>query len=152
MHPSTEYGHFSEKYTHNIYAKVVIHQSLAYNIAMMKIPHVIVSMESFLNSASEIWSEKEIREFEVYIGLHPEAGDIMPGCGGIRKVCWTAQGKGNRGGARVIYYYYDDTVPLYLLYAYPKSEREDLTEDDKKILRKLAEELREKASKQRKEQ
>jgi len=66
----------------------------------------------------------------------------MPDCDGIRKVRWNSQGKGKRGGARVIYYYYDDTVPLYLLYAYPKSKREDLTEDDKKILRKLVEELK----------
>jgi hypothetical protein len=109
---------------------------------MMQIPHVIVSLDSFLDSASEIWNESEIQAFEVFIGVNPEAGKIIPGCGGIRKVRWAIQGKGKRGGARVIYYYYDDSVPLYLLYAYPKSEREDLTEDEKKILRKLVEELK----------
>lgn len=54
--------------------------------------------------ASQIWSEEELDQFIDWIANNPMAGDVIPGGGGLRKVRWTAAGRGKRGGARVIYY------------------------------------------------
>ena len=51
-------------------------------------------------------------EFVNYIACNPEAGDVIPESGGVRKVRWSRAGAGKRGGARVIYFYHDDTRPL----------------------------------------
>ena len=66
-----------------------------------------------------------------------EAGDVIPDTGGVRKVRWSRAGMGKRGGARVIYFYHDDTMPLYLLLAYAKAQRENLTPDEKRQVRAL---------------
>jgi hypothetical protein len=57
---------------------------------------------------------------------------VIPGTGGIRKLRWGWAGSGKRGGARVVYFYYDEEVPLFLLKAYAKSQAADITSDDKR--------------------
>ena len=80
--------------------------------------------------------------FKLYIALNPEDGKIIPDTGGLRKIRWNSSGRGKRGGARVIYYYYNETAPLYLLYAYPKGTQENLTSTEKKLFREVATELK----------
>lgn len=75
-------------------------------------------------------------EFKNFIGLNPEAGDIIPGAGGIRKVRWQGSGHGKRGGVRIIYYVYNEHHPIYLLYAYPKNAQINLSEDEKRFLQR----------------
>jgi len=77
-----------------------------------------------------------------YIARNPEAGDVIPESGGVRKVRWSRAGAGKRGGARVIYFYHDDTRPLYLLLVYAKGRKEDLSDDEKRAVRKLAARLK----------
>ncbi|MFZ5949286.1 MAG: type II toxin-antitoxin system RelE/ParE family toxin [Candidatus Rifleibacteriota bacterium] len=60
--------------------------------------------------------------------------------GGLRKLRWSASGRGKRGGSRVIYYWDKDQEIIYMLYAYAKSRQEDLTRDQLKVLSKLVEE------------
>ncbi len=67
----------------------------------------------------------------------PTAGDVIRGSGGLRKLRWLAQGRGKRGGARVIYYFQDAKAQIYLIYGYVKSEREELTPDQVRTLAKL---------------
>ncbi len=81
-------------------------------------------------------------EFKIYIGLNPYSGNLIPGTGGIRKIRWQGSGRGKRGGARVIYYVYNESQPIYLLYAYPKNVQVDLTEDEKRVLRDIVEEMK----------
>lgn len=71
----------------------------------------------------------------------PDTGSVMPGCGGLRKmrVADPRRGKGRRGGARVIYLHAAQADIIFLMDVYGKGEREDLTADQKKILRGLAE-------------
>jgi len=92
----------------------------------------------FARQAGSIWNEQEREEFVNYIARNPEAGDVIPETGGVRKVRWGRAGAGKRGGARVIYFYYDDTRPLYLLLVYAKARKEDLSADEKRAGRKLA--------------
>ena len=75
---------------------------------------------------------------------NPNAGDVIPGCGGIRKlrVSDPRRGKGKRSGIRIFYLYLPESKWFYLLDAYGKNEREDLSADQKKILARLADEFR----------
>ena len=72
-------------------------------------------MPPFIRQAAALWRDDDHRAFVDFIAANPEAGDVIPDSGGIRKVRWTRPGMGKRGGVRVIYYYHDDTMPLFLL-------------------------------------
>ena len=110
-------------------------------------PLVVCETNEFLSRATKIWSDEERSEFIDHIAGHPEAGDIVPGAGGIRKVRWSRQGAGKRGGVRVIYYFHDDTVPLYLLSIFAKNEKSDLSPLDKKAFSEFAKRVKEAARK-----
>ena len=62
-----------------------------------------------------------------YLAAHPAAGDLIAGTGGLRKLRWALEGRGKRGGARVIYFLHSEQLPLFLLTAYAKNERADLS-------------------------
>ncbi len=78
-----------------------------------------------------------------YLAIHPESGAVIPGTGGIRKLRWGKAGTGKRGGVRVIYFYHNADMPLYLLLAYAKAQATDLTQDEKRTLTALAAALKE---------
>lgn len=69
--------------------------------------------------------------------LNPEAGDVIPGTGGFRKMRWSdrRRGKGKRGGLRIIYFYFPSDEQIWLLTIYGKDEAEDLTSKQKRILK-----------------
>ena len=79
----------------------------------------------FLRYAEEVWTETERERFISFIAASPEAGDIMPGSGGCRKVRWSTAGSGKRGGARVIYFLAQDDV-IWLLAVYKKATFDNL--------------------------
>lgn len=81
-------------------------------------------------------------ELEAFIAANPETGDLIPGTGGIRKLRWAASGRGKRGGARIIYYYHSSAAPIFLLAAYTKNTKIDLTRNEKKLLMKLTKQLK----------
>ena len=83
------------------------------------------------------------------LAAFPEAGDEIPGTGGVRKVRVASGGKGKRGGARVIYYFYNETMPLYALLVYGKGQKADLNPDEKKAVRAFVEALKAAMKKQR---
>ena len=69
----------------------------------------------------------------------PDAGDLIRGSGGMRKVRWAGSGRGKRGGLRVIYYWWVAKDRISMLHVYPKSEQDDLAADQVKVLRKALE-------------
>jgi hypothetical protein len=69
----------------------------------------------------------------------PDAGKIIPGSGGLRKLRWSAGGHGKSGGIRVIYYWVISQDTTLLLYAYPKSRQDDLTPEQLQQIRKIVE-------------
>ena len=118
--------------------------SLKYNVNMndILIPQVIVETPAYLRAIADIWDIDAQNEFKAYIGTNFLLGDVIPNTSGIRKIRWNSSGHGKRGGARVIYYYYNENHPIYLLFAYPKNVKDDLTENEKKILRQLVNQLK----------
>ncbi len=102
----------------------------------------VVELSTFLRAAAKVWSDDERSDFVDYVAANPEAGDLIPETGGLRKVRWGRQGSGKRGGVRVIYYFYDPDAPLYLITVYAKAARGDLGPDEKRTLTALAADLK----------
>jgi mRNA-degrading endonuclease RelE of RelBE toxin-antitoxin system len=94
----------------------------------------IVETHEFLADVNDVLSEGEREALVLYLARHPGAGDLMPETGGLRKLRWTAKGKGKRGGSRVIYYFHNADVPLFLLAIFAKNVQSDLTPRQRKAL------------------
>jgi hypothetical protein len=75
------------------------------------------------------------------VAYEPACGDLIPGTGGLRKVRIGRGGAGKRGGARVVYYFHDSDMPIYLLALYAKNEKGDLTPTEKKEFARLVKEI-----------
>jgi hypothetical protein len=86
------------------------------------------------------WEEEERGEFAAYIAAHPNAGDVVPESGGIRKVRWHRAGTGKSGGVRVIYFTRSDEGEVVLLTLYAKSKTDNLTGPKLKEIRRALEE------------
>ena len=87
-------------------------------------------------------NEDDYRGLEDMLLENPQAGSVIEGSGGIRKVRYAIPGKGKRGGARVIYIDVVLDEAVYFLYAYPKSTKDDLTKDEVKDFKKVADALK----------
>ena len=85
--------------------------------------YTLIESELFTSIAKDIWSEDERGEFCAWLSEHPEAGDVVPGSGGCRKVRWKRQGMGKQGGVRVIYLFRRQDGHLLLLTIYAKAVR-----------------------------
>ena len=96
----------------------------------------ISEMQAFIDDAARIFTDDEHDSLVTFLANHPDAGEVIPGTGRIRKMRWPARGQGKRGGARVIYYFRDLNVPVYLLAVYAKGEKINLTAGEKKAMRK----------------
>ena len=101
-------------------------------------PITVAETHSFVRAAARIWSEVELAALVDHLAHNPEDGDIIQGTGGVRKLRWVKADVGKRGGARVIYFYYQVNCPLYLLLAYAKAQATDLTADEKKAVAAFA--------------
>lgn len=102
----------------------------------------IVELPEFLRKAQDLLLKEEKVSLISYLALHPQSGDIMWGTGGIRKLRWAAQGKGKSGGVRVIYYYHNKTMPLFLLTVFGKGEKANLSDSECDELSKVTSLLR----------
>src|ERR1700704_2004055 len=101
-------------------------------------PITVAETPLFIRQAATVWDDEGREAFVNFIALNPNAGDVIPETGGVRKIRWSRPGTGKRGGTRVIYFYHDGDRPLYLLLVYAKARQENLTAEEKKIVRKLA--------------
>ncbi len=97
----------------------------------------VVELPEFQRKSSKLLSADENTSIINYLAAHPAAGDIMQGTGGIRKLRWSAHGKGKSGGVRVIYYYHNETIPVFLLTVFGKGEKANITKAEGKELAKL---------------
>lgn len=97
----------------------------------------IAEMADFIDDSKSVFTEEEYDDLVLFLAEHPDSGELIPGTGGVRKLRWRAKGQGKRGGARVIYYFRDLNVPVYLLAVYAKGEKLNITEREKKEMSKM---------------
>jgi len=100
----------------------------------------IVETSVFTRQIKKLLSDEEYAELQFRLVISPLAGAIIRGSGGLRKLRWAAEGRGKSGGIRVIYYYVTAEYRIFMLAAYAKGAKEDLTDNEVAALRKLVRE------------
>ena len=110
------------------------HTQIAYNMGM-----IFIETSIFTKRITESVCDEDYHKLQVHLAEHPDAGDLIRGSGGIRKIRCAASGHGKRGGARTLYYW-DAPDKIYMIFCYLKNERENITPEQLKTLKKLVEE------------
>lgn len=100
---------------------------------------VIIETSIFTRQVLELLTDDQYRELQAVLINYPQAGKVIPGSGGLRKIRWGAKGQGKRGGVRVIYYWVAAQEKLLMLFLYLKSERDDLSSAQLKVLKAIVE-------------
>ena len=108
-----------------------------YNIPM----NTVVELPEFIRRAEKLLRNPERENLIRYLAANPEAGVLLQGTGGIRKLRWKREGAGKSGGVRVIYYFHSEKYPLFLLTLFGKSEKANISKAERNMLAKLTEEL-----------
>lgn len=98
----------------------------------------VVELPEFRSRAKYLLGDSGRLSIVTYLATHPEAGSIMKGTGGIRKLRWAAKGKGKSGGVRVVYFFRDRTMPLFLLTVFAKGDKANLSKGERNELAKFA--------------
>lgn len=100
--------------------------------------YTFVETKLFTRLIDEYLSDDEYAALQLSLAVNPEAGDVIKGTGGIRKMRWAGRGRGKRGGLRVIYYLRLQNGQIWLLTVYAKNVRDDIPAS---VLKKIKEEL-----------
>ena len=100
-----------------------------------------IELQGFSKRRKLLLPDDELRAFQEVLIDDPEVGEIIAGTGGFRKIRWSRSGMGKRGGVRIIYYNVSRTGRIYLALIYPKNEQDDLTDEQKKVLKQLSDML-----------
>ncbi|HCK1135536.1 type II toxin-antitoxin system RelE/ParE family toxin [Klebsiella michiganensis] len=98
-----------------------------------------IELQGFSKRRQALLPDDEFRAFQEILINDPEACDTISGTGGFRKIRWSRPGTGKRGGVRVIYYNVTIKGRIYLALIYPKNEQDELSQEQKKMLRQVAE-------------
>jgi len=104
---------------------------------MADAPMTVVETAEFLKHAARLMPDREREELVAFVAANPEAGEIMPETGGVRKLRWARKGMGKRGGTRVIYYYHSERLPVFLLTVYPKNRKANLNKAERNAMKRL---------------
>jgi|SRR5581483_8248944 len=100
-------------------------------------PVTVIETPEFLAATRRLLTASEHDALIDHLARLPGDGELIQGTGGVRKLRWAVEGRGKRGGARVIYFYHSQDVPLFALTAYAKNERSDLSQSERNDFRKL---------------
>ena len=106
---------------------------VAYNMGM-----IFIETPIFTKRIQKAMDDDTYAALQQELVKHPDAGDVIQGSGGIRKVRWGGSGRGKRGGSRTLYFW-NCAGRIYMLYVYLKNEREDITATQLKQLRQAIE-------------
>ena len=104
----------------------------------VSVMQTVAETSLFSRQAERLFDADEKAAVIAFLASNPYAGDEIPGTAGVRKVRVAAHGRGKRGGARVIYYVFDESAPIYALLVYGKGEKANLTADEKAAVRAMA--------------
>lgn len=100
-------------------------------------PMTVVETVQFLRDADGLMSDRDRASLVEFVGANPNAGDLIPETGGVRKLRWALPGKGKRGGARVVYLFHNERLPVFLLAMYGKSEKANLSKAEQNVMAKV---------------
>ena len=101
---------------------------------------VIIETSIFTRQVQALLEDDDYRRLQTILVIRPDAGDLIPGSGGLRKIRWGVHGRGKRGGVRVIYYWAVQQDRILMLLMYAKSEQDNLSAEQLKVLRRMIEE------------
>ena len=96
----------------------------------------------FTRRIAELLTDEEYRKFQTDLAANPEAGDVIPGLSGLRKVRLALPGRGKRGAARVLYLLFMRAETVFLLYVFTKGEFVDLPPDKRRVMKRLVDEIK----------
>lgn len=97
----------------------------------------MVETTTFEAKAAKLFTDEERRIFTNALANDPELGDLLKGTGGVRKVRVAIEGRGKSGGARVVYFFHNDSMPLFLLTVFAKNEKDNLSKAERNALKKF---------------
>ena len=100
-----------------------------------------IETKGFSSIRENYFDESQFHMLQLYLLDQPDAGDIIKGSGGVRKLRWGLPGRGKRGGVRVIYYWVTKEHQILFLTAYAKNEASDLSPDTIKAIREIVKDL-----------
>lgn len=101
----------------------------------------VAETRAFQRKVAGLLSEREKADLIDYLAEHPNAGVLIQGAGGIRKLRWAQAGRGKSGSVRVIYYFHSELMPLYLLTVFAKNEKANLSKEERNNLARAIKEL-----------
>ena len=108
---------------------------MAYSVNM-----IFIETSIFTKEIERLTTDDIYRMLQTVLMLRPDAGNLIRGSGGLRKIRWNLPGKGKRGALRVIYYW-NPPDSIFMLFPYRKNEQEDLTPKQLKVLRETLKEF-----------
>jgi hypothetical protein len=88
---------------------------------------LFIETRVFTDLVEKLLDREAYRSLQLTLLLRPEQGPVIPGSGGLRKIRWGADGRGKRGGVRVIYFWEKAKAACYMLFVYRKNQQGDLT-------------------------
>ena len=98
----------------------------------------VVTTSHFLRKAESLFSRADLDALVDFLAFHPRAGVEIVGTGGFRKLRYALPGRGKSGGARVIYFFFDEDVPLLLVSCFAKNEKDNISAADVNTLSKIS--------------
>lgn len=102
------------------------------------IPVSVIELPAFIAAVGRLMDVHDHQRLIDFLAHNPRAGDVIPGGGGVRKLRWALPGRGKSGGARIVYYFHSDSIPLFALTAYAKNERADISQGDRNDFHRLS--------------
>ena len=111
---------------------------MAYTYSIQTAPMTVIETPSFLRDAKRLMDDEERQEIVTFLAENPNAGDLLQGTGGIRKVRFARDGRGKSGGYRVIYFFHSQDTPLFALNIFAKNEKVNISPAERNTLKDIS--------------
>jgi len=98
----------------------------------------VIETPSFLRDAKRLMDEEEREKIVAFLAQNPDAGDILQGTGGVRKIRFAREGGGKSGGYRVVYFFHSQNIPLFALNVFAKNEKANISPAERNAMKELS--------------